>query len=95
MIRKEMDVHKQGVITWTEWLAWWQVRVLPKIMDFVLKDDGFCTENDEFHTKNDEFGRGIAQDGICSSRRRKIWTLRKSRSQVRRNDEFHITMNLH
>ena len=57
MIRKEMDVHKQGVITWTEWLAWWQVRVLPKIMDFVLKDDGFCTENDEFHTKNDEFGR--------------------------------------
>eukprot|EP01043_Picozoa_sp_COSAG02_P026269 COSAG02_NODE_1508_length_12230_cov_7.647597_1_plen_1756_part_10 len=24
MIRKEMDVHKQGVITWPEWMDWWR-----------------------------------------------------------------------
>jgi Ca2+-binding EF-hand superfamily protein len=24
MIRKEMDVHKQGLITWAEWIDWWR-----------------------------------------------------------------------
>ena len=24
MVRKEMDVHRQGFITWDDWMDWWR-----------------------------------------------------------------------